>query len=309
MKHTILILGALSLGTADSVRLPSSPLPASAPSFASASSLASSPRVARRAQAERVVLGVKLRPEMQAWLVEIERRLGKELYAERAPLGPEDGGDGFVGGENYITARGTAILRVNIALPSRDERRIESIIAHELLHLRQRARGFPVFEIDDAASSADARRFIDERIIGDMLEGIEHYMFSPDMRRLGLDTVADMIGGLRRAQSPGGGSDDPVKTLYFFRALLEYNNPSQVEELRRAYRGKGWTRSIQRGESLAQIVRRANLQTPSDVTATYLRGLTTLYGGAFKFTARAGVQQVARDRIHPTIRIAMKTSR
>lgn len=258
---------------------------------------------------ERSLLGIKLRAEMRAWLDDIERVSGKEIYAERAPLGDDDGGDGFVGGENYIAERGTAILRVNIALDPRDTKRQESIIAHELLHLRQRVRGYPVFEIDDAASSKNARMYVDARVIGDILEGIEHYMFAPEMRQLGLDTVADMIGGLSRARRQGVSTDDPLKTLYYFRASLEYKDPAQFEELRRAYRANGWTRSIRRGETLAAIVRRANLRTPADVTPTFLRCIGELYGGAFKFTARTAPPRVPRDHIHPTMLVKVITAK
>lgn len=258
---------------------------------------------------ERVLLGVRLRPEMAAWLEEVEGKLGKEVYAEFAPLGPEEGEDGFVGGENYVTERGTAVLRLNQLFQSAGYgKRLEATLAHELLHLRQRVRGFPAYALDEAASSPRVPLGeLDEMgVAGGVMEAVEHQLILPEMRRMNLDTAADMIGGLAWAKQRGVSPDHPSNAIYYLRATFEYGDAKLLEELKQAYRRNRWTRALGRGERMAQLVRSAPLRTPADMTAVVLRCLTELFGGIYQFTARPAPARVPRDRIFPTIPIAVR---
>lgn len=257
----------------------------------------------------RVLLGVSLRPEMAAWLDEVEKKLGREVYAEFAPLGPEDGDEGFVGGENYVTERGAAVLRMNLLFQSAaNAKRLEATLAHELLHLRQRARGFPAYAIDESAPAprVPLGELVELNVAGMLMEAIEHRLILPEMRRINLDTVADMIGGLARAKRQGVSADHPYNAIYYLRATFEYGDASLLKELRLAYQRNRWTRSLERGERMAQIVRSAVLNTPADMTAAVLRCLTELFGGIYRFTARPATARVPRDRIFPTIPIAVR---
>ena len=257
---------------------------------------------------ERVLLGLKLRPEVAAWLEEVERKLGREVYAEFAQLGPEDGGEGFVGGENYLTERGAAVIRINFSFQTAaNKKRLEATLAHEILHLRQRARGFPAFTLDEAGSAprVPLGELNEMEITGALMEAVEHHAILPDLHRLGLDTAADMIGGLAWTRGKGVSPDHPLYAVYYLRATLEYDDPARLRELEQIYRRNRWARSLERGARMAQIIRSAPLRTPAEMTAVYLRVLTELFGGLYRFTARPAPSQFPRDRIFPTIPVAV----
>lgn len=266
----------------------------------------------RRAVGDRVVLGVTLRPEAAAWLEEVERKTGREVYAEFAPLGPEDESEGFVGGENYVTERGAPVLRINLTFQAPEKRRrLEATLAHEILHLRQRARGFPAFAFDARSSSprAPLAEFAEMGLAGALMEAVEHHAILPDLHRLGLDTVADMIGGVAWTRSKGVSPDHPLHAVYYLRAQLEFGDPARVRELEAIYRRNGWTRSLRRGARLAEIVRATPLRTPAEMTEVYLRCLDELFGGLYRFTARPAPAGHPRDRIFPTVPVSVSLAR
>jgi hypothetical protein len=261
---------------------------------------------------ERVLLGLRLRPEVAAWLEEVERKMGREVYAEFAQLGPDGGDEGFVGGENYVTERGAAVVRINFDFQSAENRgRLEATLAHEILHLRQRARGFPAFTLDEASSSprVPLAELNEMEVAGALMEAVEHHAILPDLHRLGLDTVADMIGGLAWTRGKGVSTDHPLYAVYYLRALLEYDDPARLRELEQIYRRNRWTRSLQRGAAMAQLVRAAPLRTPAEMTGAFLRCLNELFGGLYRFTARPAPTQFPRDRIFPTVPIAVAFAR
>jgi hypothetical protein len=86
------------------------------------------------------LLGVRLGAEVSSWLEEVERKLGKEVYAEFAELDPEDAGGDYTLGTSYLTREGQGVVRVDESFRGRGEKLTEAVIGHELLHLRLRAR-------------------------------------------------------------------------------------------------------------------------------------------------------------------------
>lgn len=258
------------------------------------------------------MLGVRLRPEVAAWLEEVERKTGREVYAEFAQLGPEDESEGFVGGENYVTERGTAVLRINVTFQSPSlRRRLEATLAHEILHLRQRARGFPAYAFDLRSSSprTSAADFERMELAGALMEAVEHRAILPELRRLGLDTEADMVGGVAWARAQGVSEDHPLHAVYYLRAQGEFADPALVRELEGIYRRNGWARSLQRGARMGEILRASALATPAEMTTVYLRCLTELFGGLYRFEARGAPAEFPRDRIFPTIPLSVAPAR
>jgi hypothetical protein len=146
-------------------------------------------------------------------------------------------------------------------------------------------------------------------LTGALMEAIEHHAILPDLHRLGLDTVADMIGGLAWSRGQGVSPDHPLQAIYYLRATLEYNDPARLRELEQIYRRNRWARSLQRGARMAQLVRSASLSTPAEMTAVYLRCLTEMFGGLYRFTARPAPTEFPRDRIFPTIPVAVTFAR
>ncbi len=93
----------------------------------------------------RTMLGVRLSAEVSSWLDEVEDKLGKEVYAEFAELDEEDAADDYTLGVSYLTATGVGVVRVDESFRARGAKLTEAVIGHELLHLRLRARGYPLF--------------------------------------------------------------------------------------------------------------------------------------------------------------------
>src|SRR5215218_2731457 len=91
------------------------------------------------AQNEKLFLGIKLRADVRAVADEVEQKTKKKIYAVFDEFENE-----YTLGSSFIDDDGTAYLRVNPILKSQKPK-LEAVVAHELLHLRLRARGFPVF--------------------------------------------------------------------------------------------------------------------------------------------------------------------
>lgn len=229
------------------------------------------------------LLGVRLGAEVSAWLEEVEGKLGKEVYAEFAELDPADAGGDFTLGTSYLTSSGVGVLRVDESFRGRGERLTEAVIGHELLHLRLRARGYPLFlfapEVKTLRGPAED---VEQPNVNDLVSMIEHRVFAPEMRRTGFDKLIDLTNYLDSARRQRGAADGQAEVLNYARAELEWDDPRRVEELAKIYRANGWTRSLADGRRLAGVIRSANVQTPSEVTAVFLRCLPVLYGAQFR---------------------------
>lgn len=90
------------------------------------------------AQSSNDFLGIKLRPEIQTIVKEIERQAGEKIYAEF--VRQED----YQLGSSFISDRGAPVVLIDSSLKN-DEQKLEAVIAHEILHLRLRLNGYPTF--------------------------------------------------------------------------------------------------------------------------------------------------------------------
>ena len=90
------------------------------------------------AQSSNDFLGIKLRPEIQTIIKEVERQAGEKIYAEF--VRQED----FQLGSSFISNRGVPVVLIDFRLKN-DEQKLEAVIAHELLHLRLRFNDYPTF--------------------------------------------------------------------------------------------------------------------------------------------------------------------
>lgn len=231
----------------------------------------------------RPLLGVVLSAEVSAWLAEVEDRLGKEVYAEFAELDEADAGGDFTLGVSYLTREGEAVIRVDESFRARGARATEAVVAHELLHLRLRARGYPLFlfspEVMTARGPAED---VEQSNVNDLVSLIEHRIFAAEMRRAGFDKLIDLTNGLEAARARRGRPDSQAEALNFARAALEWDDPRLVEELARAHRANGWGRSLAEGRRLAELIRGANVTTPDAVAPVFLRCMSVLYRAGFR---------------------------
>ena len=147
----------------------------------------------RETREARLLLGVFLSNEVSSWLDEVERKLGKEIYAEYAELDPADAGGDYTLGTSYLTRAGVGVVRVDESIRAKGSRTTEAVLGHELLHLRLRARGYPLFLFaPDVKTRKGPAEDVEQPNVNDLVSMIEHRVFAPEMRRTGFDKLIDL---------------------------------------------------------------------------------------------------------------------
>ncbi len=99
------------------------------------------------AQSSKDFLGIKLRPEIQTIVKDIERQASEKIYAEF--VREED----YQLGSSFISDRGVPVVLIDSSLKN-DEQKLEAVIAHELLHLRLRVNNYPTFLFSSTVQTA-----------------------------------------------------------------------------------------------------------------------------------------------------------
>jgi hypothetical protein len=255
----------------------------------------------------RPLLGVSLSAEVSSWLDEVERRLGKEVYAEFAELDAADAGGDYTLGASYLTRAGVGVVRVDESLRARGDKLTEAVIGHELLHLRLRARGYPLFLFSpEVKTRKGPAQEVEQEHVNDLVSLIEHRVFALEMRRAGFDRLIDLTSWLETARRRGRDEDGQAEMLNYARAELEWNDPRLVEELTKIYLAHGWTRSLEGGRRLAGIIRSSNVGTPAEVTDAFLRCMSVLYSAQFRVEAD---RQFPLSRIYPQLLIHVQGPR
>ncbi|MCA1619601.1 MAG: hypothetical protein LC795_09900 [Acidobacteria bacterium] len=230
----------------------------------------------------RALLGVRLSAEVSGWLDEVEAKLGREVYAEFAELDEEGAGEDYTLGVSYLTGAGVGVVRVDESFRARGAKAAEAVIGHELLHLRLRARGYPLFLFSPEVMTMRGRAVdVEQSNVNDLVSLIEHRVFASEMRRTGFDKLVDLTNGLGAARRRRGTEDSQAETLNYARAALEWDDARLLEELTRVHRANGWSRSLADGRRLADIIRAANVNAPGDIAPVFLRGMAVLYRAEF----------------------------
>ena len=257
--------------------------------------------VAETPRQEHRLLGLRLGAEVASWLDEVERKLGQEIYAEFAELDEITAAADYTLGMSYLTGAGVGVVRVDESFRGRDARLTEAVIGHELLHLRLRSRGYPLFLFSpDVMTLKGPAQDVEQSNVNDLVSLIEHRIFADEMRRTGFDKLIDLTNGLAAARTRRGVEDSQAETLNYARAALEWNNPELLDELARIHRANGWTRSLADGRRLADIIRASNVTTPAGVAPVFLRCIAVLYRAEFRLEAD---RRFALSRIYPQMLI------
>ena len=256
-------------------------------------------RAAPRPQT-RSLLGVTLGREASAWLAEVESGLGRGVYAEFAELDEAGADDDYSFGVSYITAGGVAVVRVDESF-RRDARRAEAVIAHELLHLRLRVRGYPLFLFSPAVMTMRGpAEDVEQPNVNDLVSLIEHRIFSLEMRRAGFAGLVDLTNGLEAARRRGRVEDGQAEMIDYARAALEWGDPRLLEELTKVYLANGWRRSLDGGRRLARIISASDIKAPREVAPVLRQCLAVLYGAHFRL---APDRSFALSKIYPQMLI------
>ena len=224
------------------------------------------------AQRPQDFLGVKLRPEVQIIVKEIEKKTGKEIYAEF--VRQED----FQLGSSFISEEGTAVVLVDFSLEDETEK-LEAVIVHELLHLRLRVNNYPTFLFSPNIKTAKGRAIdVEQSNVNDLKNIIEHHIFKAEMERFGLYAFINLAGDTaEQAKKQKGQDDGQDDVINYVRAILEYQNPQDIATVEKIYAANGWRRSLQTGKEIADIISFEKLETPKDVETVFLKCLLKLY--------------------------------
>ncbi len=217
--------------------------------------------------------GIKLRPEIQAIVKEIERKCGKKILAEFVEQ------EGFMFGSSYISDKeGIPVVLVDYKLEN-DPKKLEAVAAHELLHLRLRVNNYPTFLFSPTVQTAKGRAAdVEQSTLNDLISLIEHRIFKSEMERFGLDKYLNLAGDTARiAKRNKGQPDGQSDSINYARAILEYPNQKDVEEVARIYRENRWTRALESGKFIADSISSANMSTPAAVETVFLKCITELY--------------------------------
>lgn len=219
------------------------------------------------------LLGLKLRPEISSMVVEIERKTGEEIYAEYVQQGE------FVLGLNYLSEDGIPVLLVNPDLRHGNDKKLEAVITHELLHLRLRVNGYPSFLFSDTVNTAKGRAIDTEQDrLNDLVSLIEHQIFKADMEKFDLYQYVNLAGDTADfARKNKGKEDGQADAINYARAILEYPNAKDVEEVKKLYTANKWTRSLRDGAAIAEIIRATNINSPKEVDAVFTKCLSQLF--------------------------------
>ena len=229
------------------------------------------------------MLGVRLGAEVSSWLEEVEKKLGKEIYAEFAELDPADAGGDYTLGTSYLTRAGVGVLRVDESVRAKGAKQVEAVVGHELLHLRLRARGYPLFLFGpEVKTKRGPAQDVEQSNVNDLVSLIEHRLFAAEMRRTGFDRLIDLTSYLYSARRMRGREGGQAEALNYARAALEWDDPRLLAELTKVYEANGWTRSLGDGRRLAEAIGSSNVNAPAGVTALFLRCLPALYGAEFR---------------------------
>jgi hypothetical protein len=249
----------------------------------------------------RRLLGVALSAEVSSWLDEVENRLGKEVYVEFAELDEAGAGGDFTLGVSYLTGAGVGVVRVDESFRARGAKQTEAVIGHELLHLRLRARGYPLFLFSpEVMTMRGPAEDVEQSNVNDLVSLIEHRVFAAEMRRTGFDRLIDLTSWLETARGKGRGDEGQAVTLNYARAALEWDDPRRLEELTGIYRAKGWARALADGRRLADVIRASDVRAPGDVAPVFLRSMAVLYRAEFRLEAD---RRFALSRIYPQMLI------
>ena len=224
------------------------------------------------AQSSGDFLGIKLRPEVQAIVKEIERKTGEEIYSEF--IQQKD----YMLGSSLISEDGIPVVLIDYSLED-DPKKLEAVIVHELLHLRLRVNNYPTFVFSPSVQTAKGPAIeVEQSNVNDLKNLIEHRVFKGEMERFDLyrhvNLAGDAAKGAKKQKGKEGGQTEVIN---YVRAILEYHKASDIEELQKIYEANNWKNSIKTGEEIAALISQSNPQTPQAVETVFLKCILKLY--------------------------------
>ena len=218
---------------------------------------------------------VNLHPDVKKIITEIETKTGKTIQVN---YGEFETNNNFTFGTSFINNSGRALVNIRHDLRYQ-AKKLEVVVTHELLHLKLRVNGFPVFLWSSTVKTAKGLAINTEQsTVNDLLSLIEHQVFKAEMEKYDLFKAFNLAGDTAKsARANKNKRDSQADSLNYARAILEYNNPADTEEVRKIFFANNWNRALKDGKQLAEIIQTFPLKTPNEVEKVFLRCLLILF--------------------------------
>jgi hypothetical protein len=248
-----------------------------------------------RSDSEEQVLGVTLRPGAAGILEDIERTAETKLQIRT--VSSENPALSTIIHSN-ISKFGTPTIEVSPGSTLTEEQ-----VLDELMHIDQWIRGFPrgvEFRYGTLTSQATISRL---RTVIDLFffDTIDHFVFFPRMRQMGIDPYATSRPLIHEEIALGRMPTEIVElartneveshAIWTFKVALEADDPNALTTIERTTRLNA--EGFRIGKALARIVRSRNPQEPEDVASTRIAALNCLLGkvGNFSFSGWTDIKK------------------
>jgi hypothetical protein len=228
----------------------------------------------------RRLFAVSLSPATSQILTDVENAYGLPIREEVV-----ENWEASHYGENFVDSNGTPVIRLN-----RFTGQTESTILHELLHLRMKAKGFPSLSFELSAGDATESNKEWIRWLGFHLQDpILHWMFYPDMRRLGVNPDSELEAEFEEILKAGrfpnlaGASEKEALILYYLKARLQLDSNSLLARIDEFYQRNGWTAERTLANRLFDLILNANPDTPEKEIKAFIECVNVLLQGRAQF--------------------------
>lgn len=188
-------------------------------------------------------------------------------------------------GEATVNEYGVPIIRLNEGSGV-----TESTIVHELFHLLLRAKEFPEFGFEfQSGDNTESNRILLRWVMHHLRDPLQHWMFYPEMREMGIDPDAELEQEFTEAierdtyQGTRVATKDYALSLYYYKAQLQIDNNDLLSRIAAWYERKEWKEQMELGELLSSNVKVASPNTPEEEVRVFLQNLNLLLAGTARF--------------------------
>jgi hypothetical protein len=193
-----------------------------------------------------VAVGQKLTPGVALLLTEVGGLYGIPVKVEAIK-----NEDRNYGGESIVEDDGTPKVLINSEGAFKQE-----TLAHELYHLKFRKQGYPRY-VPGSFGNFEINPEAFGLLVSEVRDSIQHVIFFPEIRKLGLDPTLNLRAIYRQALRRGDIEKIPIpqlRAIVYMRVALEAGDPALLTETEKVYRKADWGESINLGRELITIV-------------------------------------------------------
>lgn len=250
----------------------------------------------------RRLFAVRLSPPTSQILTDVENAYGLPIQEEVV-----ENWEASHYGENFVDSNGTPVIRLN-----KFTGQTESTILHELLHLRMKAKGFPSLSFEFSAGDAKESNKEWLRCLGFHLQDpILHWMFYPDMRRLGVNPGSELEAEFEEILKAGRfpnlarGSKKEALILYCLKARLQLDSKSLLARMDEFYQRNDWTTERTVANQLFDLILKANPDTPEKEIRVFIECSNVLLQGRAQFRLKGWEEEKKGAFLEKTVVIQL----